>query len=69
MKITAKIDEKDFRAIRIGDKVLFTVDLLPGQSFKGEVSLMSRAEESAQHSTITNLVVMHQTEVCSLSLG
>ena len=38
MKILATVDEKDIGEIKLGDRVSFSVENLPGRSFNGEVT-------------------------------
>ena len=43
VKITLRVDEEVADAVRPGDKVSFSVDMLPDRSFHGEVAQISQA--------------------------
>jgi HlyD family secretion protein len=57
VKITAKFDEKDFRAIRIGDKVSFSIEQMPGGSFEGVASAISISQPGTTEVSTVDLVI------------
>ncbi|MDO4177716.1 MAG: efflux RND transporter periplasmic adaptor subunit [Phascolarctobacterium sp.] len=57
MQIEALVDESDIGNVRLGQKVEFTVDAYPEETFTGVVSLISRS------ATTTNNVIYYKTYV------
>ena len=57
MQIEALVDESDIGNVRLGQKVEFTVDAYPEETFTGVVSLISKS------ATTTNNVIYYKTYV------
>jgi heavy metal translocating P-type ATPase/RND family efflux transporter MFP subunit len=57
VKITLRVDEGVADAVRPGDKVSFSVDVLPDRSFHGEVAQISQAPRTIDGSANYDLVI------------
>jgi RND family efflux transporter MFP subunit len=69
VKITAKFDEKDFRGIRIGDKVSFSVEQMPGGSFEGVASAISISQPGTTEVSTVDLVITARNPDLQLKPG
>jgi RND family efflux transporter MFP subunit len=69
VKITIKLDEKEFRAIRIGDKVSFSVEQLPGSSFEGVASVISLSQPDTIEVGTVDLVITARNPDLQLKPG
>lgn len=57
MRVIAKVDEADIGEVKVGQRVSFTVDAYPNDTFEGEVT------EVRQEATTTNNVVTYEVVV------
>lgn len=57
MQVDSSIDEADVGAIRVGQKVTFTVDAYPGRTFEGEVLQIRKSPQVVQNVVTYDVVV------------
>jgi len=60
MQVDTNVDEADVSRVRIGQRVAFTVDSFPGQSFTGEVVQIRKAPQVLQNVVTYDVVVSAQ---------
>lgn len=57
MQVDSSIDEADVGAVRVGQKVTFTVDAFPGRTFEGEVVQIRKSPQVVQNVVTYDVVV------------
>src|SRR6266545_1993815 len=60
MQVDTNVDEADVSRVRVGQRVTFTVDSFPGQSFTGEVVQIRKAPQVLQNVVTYDVVVSAQ---------
>jgi len=69
MEVHAKVDEADIGEIQVGQRVSFTVDAFPRQTFSGVVSQVRKAPEVVQNVVIYTVVISTENPDLSLLPG